>query len=243
VIPLVGFCSRSLTQWSAGLVLAGSNCETDNRLAETTALTYTTDALTSDVEVTGPITATIWGTLNRPEADLAAILTDVDPSGKSTQITGGWLNASHRAIDDGRSIHIGPEMIVPFHPFTKAAQKAVPAEPQRYDIEIFPTSQVFKAGHRMRLTIGTSDAHTLPPTFAAVNALGGVFTLLRDAAHPSSVLLPIVPASSGAASVKASTAVRTEPQHVLPVTGGETFVTAAALSLAIGIVTRRRMRR
>ncbi|HZN14179.1 MAG TPA: CocE/NonD family hydrolase [Acidimicrobiales bacterium] len=245
VIPLVGFCSRSITQWSAGLVLAGSNCETDNRLAEATALTYTTSDLKSDVEITGPITATIWGTLNRPEADLVAILTDVDASGKSTQVTGGWLNASQRALDPARSIRIGTETIVPFHPFTKAAQKAVPSgEAQRYDIEIFPTSQVFKAGHRIRLTIGTSDAHTLPTTIAAVNSLGGVFTLLRDAGHPSSVLLPIVPASAGATAVKATSDVRTGPQHVLPVTGRGTPLLPAALvallALVLGGSTRAR---
>jgi putative CocE/NonD family hydrolase len=244
VLPLLGFCSRSLTQWSAGLVLGGSDCETDDRVAEATALTYTTTPLAADVEVTGPITATIWGTLNRPEANLAAIVSDVAPDGRSTQVTGGWLNASHRAVDAARSIAIGDRTVIPFHPFTKAAQKAVPSgEPQRYDIEVFPTAQTFKAGHRIRLMISTGDAHALAPAPVALNTVGAVFTVLRDSAHPSTLLLPITTASAGAGSslaVKGATATANDGRQTLPATGRDGTVALAGVAAAIGLLAVRR---
>jgi uncharacterized protein len=243
VLPLVGICSRAITQWSAGLALVGTPCETDNRVAEATALTYTTPPLDHDVEITGPIDATIWGALSRPEAELSAVLSDVSPSGQSTQVTDGWLNASQRALDPARTTSIAGQPVIPFHPFTKAAQSAVPAgAAQRYDIEVFPTSQVFKAGHRIRLTIETSDAHDLPPLPAAVNSAGGIFRLLRDPAHPSSVFLPIVPAAS-ATSVQGKSFARADspPPAALPATGGTPPV-AALGPLAIGIALFLRQR-
>jgi putative CocE/NonD family hydrolase len=246
VLPLLGICSRSITQWSAGLALGGSRCETDNRIEELTALTYTTDALPADVNVTGPITATLWGTLNRPEANLGAIVTDVAPDGTSTQVTGGWLNASQRALDPARAIKVGVDTVIPFHPYTKQSQAAVPSGvPQRYDIEVFPTSQVFKAGHRIRLTVTTGDAHALPPAVVAPNLAGAVFTLLHDPAHPSSVLLPIVPASTAPGTAVAPTGFsRVDERPVLAATGRDATAAGwAALALTLVLFARRRRRR
>jgi hypothetical protein len=124
-----------------------------------------------------------------------AVVSDVDPSGQSAQISAGFLLASQRAIDAGKSTK-GPGGIIirPWHPFTRASQRPVPAgQPQRYMIEIYPTSNVFKKGHRIRLTVGTANTpSTATPLPAQLNETGGQITLLREPGHASNLLLPVV---------------------------------------------------
>jgi predicted acyl esterase len=193
LLPASSPCSRLTTQWTAGA--ASGPCETDNRTYEASSLTYSTKPLSQDMEVTGPITADLWAKLTSSEASLVAVVSDVDPSGQSAQISAGFLLASQRAIDAGKSTK-GPGGIIirPWHPFTRASQKPVPADQaQRYMIEIYPTSNVFKKGHRIRLTVGTANTpSTATPLPAQLGETGGQITLLREPGHASNLLLPVV---------------------------------------------------
>src|SRR5207248_9065267 len=56
-----GVCTRSSTQWTAGIVPPGQPCETDNRTQEATALTYTTAPLTSPPHLSGPLSLPLDG--------------------------------------------------------------------------------------------------------------------------------------------------------------------------------------
>ncbi|HEY1358526.1 MAG TPA: CocE/NonD family hydrolase [Thermoleophilaceae bacterium] len=194
LLPASSPCSRLTSQWTAGLV-TGTSCETDNRTFETTALTYTTKPLSRGVEVTGLITADLWAKLTSKDASLVAVLSDVAPSGESTQVTAGFLTASHRALDRKQSTRTKGGLIIrPWHPFTRAAQKNVtPGQANRYLIEIYPTSNVFRTGHRIRLTIGTANTPTtLTPTPEQLNETGGSIQLLREPGHRSNLMLPVI---------------------------------------------------
>ena len=108
-------------------------------------------------------------------------------------MTAGFLLASQRAVDPDKSTYAPDgQMIRPWHPFTRASQQPViPNEAYQYRIEIYPTSQVFKKGHRIRLTIGTEDAPaTSTPVPDLVNETGTI-TLLHGPSYPSDVLLPV----------------------------------------------------
>lgn len=194
LMPASSPCSRMTAQWTAGAGAAAAPCETDNRTYEAHSLTYTTAPLKKDTEVTGPVSARVWAELTKPDATLVAVLSDVDPSGKSTQVTAGFLLASQRALDAKKSTR-GPNGIVvrPYHPFTRASQQPVPQnDPQSYDIEIYPTSQVFAKDHRIRLTIATANTPTTAtPLPDMVNELGGQITLLHGGKYASSLLLPL----------------------------------------------------
>src|SRR3954469_7630852 len=196
LLPASSFCSRMSVQWTAGLAGSGTPCETDNSTYEATGLTYTTPPLDKDVELTGLVKATVYAELtSAKDATLVAVLSDVDPaSGKSTQVTAGFLLASQRAVDRKRST-FSPEgdLIRPWHPFTRESQQAVvPGEANEYQIEIYPTSQVFKKGHQLRLTINTADTPaTQVPLTDLVNETG-TMTLLHGPAYPSNVLLPVI---------------------------------------------------
>jgi len=195
LLPASSPCSRLTAQWTAG---ATSNpfCDTTNNTFEATSLTYTSAPVTSDTKITGLITADLWATLSTTDATLIPVLSEVEPSGKSNQITAGYLLASQRAVDPTLSTY-GPKgvMIRPWHPYTKESQKGVtPGQPTEYDIEIYPTSDVVKAGNRLRLTIATADTpSTLTPLPSLGQEIGGTLTVLHDAAHPSNVLLPFAP--------------------------------------------------
>ena len=69
-----------------------------------------------------------------------------------------------------------------------------PGEPAEYNVEIYPTSAIVKAGDRLRLTIGTANTFTtLTPLPNLGQELGGTITLLHDSQHASNVLLPFAP--------------------------------------------------
>lgn len=195
LLPASSPCSRMTAQWTAG---AGSNpfCDTNDETYEASALTFTSAPMTAPTKVAGLITANLWAKLSTTDATLIAVLSEVEPSGASSQITAGFLLASQRAVDPSLSTY-GPKhaLIRPWHPFTKESQQAVtPNEPAEYNVEIYPTSAIVKPGNRLRLTIGTANTpSTLTPLPSLGQELGGTLTVLNDPQHPSNVLLPFAP--------------------------------------------------
>jgi uncharacterized protein len=195
LLPASSPCSRMTAQWTAGAE-SNSFCDTNNETYEASSLTYTTAPMQASTKIAGLITANLWASLSSTDATLIAVLSEVEPSGASNQITAGYLLASQRAVDPAQSTY-GPKelMIRPWHPFTKESQQAVtPNEPTEYKVEIYPTSDIVKPGNRLRLTIGTANTFsTLTPLTSLGQELGGTITVLHDAEHPSNVQLPIVP--------------------------------------------------
>jgi uncharacterized protein len=192
MLPASSPCSRMTTQWTAGA--AAGPCETDNRTYEASSLTYTSAPLADDLQLNGPIMANVWAEMTAKDGLLVAVLSDVDSSGASNQVTAGYLLASQRAIDSDRSWYgPGHVMIRPFHPFTRASQEPVtPNDPALYRIEVYPTDAVFKKGDRLRLTIGTANTPgTSLPLPDLVNQLGGDIRILHGGQYDSNVLLPL----------------------------------------------------
>jgi N-acetylated-alpha-linked acidic dipeptidase len=150
-------------------------------------LVYTTAPLAADVEVTGPIALTLWIRSDARDTDFTGTLVDVFPDGTARALSDGILRARYR---DG-----------------KKTQKALtPGEPTEIAIDLGATSNLFRAGHRIRLEVSSSNF----PRFDRNPNTGGVFgedrdvrraaqAILHDAAHPSRLILPIVPRSTGTA--------------------------------------------
>ena len=158
LLPASSPCSRMTTQWTAGA--AAGPCETDNRTYEATVLTYTTEPLTRDTQLTGPIVANVWAELTSKDATLVGVAQRRRPDG-ALQPGHGRVpagRASARSTRRRSTFGPGGVMIRPFHPFTRTSQQPVtPNDPALYRIEIYPTDAIFKKGHRMRLTIGTAN--------------------------------------------------------------------------------------
>jgi predicted acyl esterase len=79
--------------------------------------------------------------------------------------------------------------VLPYHPYTLASAVAVPkGAVTRYEIEVFPTYSTIAAGHRIRVTVQTTDFLHLVPTPPQLAALvGGSYQVQRTAAAPSSI--------------------------------------------------------
>ena len=82
------------------------------------------------------------------------------------------------------------------------AKMLVPGRPAEFTIEMYPTSLVFRRGHRIRLDISSSNFPRFdvnPNTGEPLNRNRrwrvANNTIYHDAQHPSRIILPIIPAS------------------------------------------------
>ena len=144
--------------------------------------------------IAGPIDVTLYARANTRETQWVVSVEDVAPSGISTPLTEGALLGSARALDRSRSWTVDGKMIMPYHPYTKAASApVVPGRVTRYDIEVFPTYATIAPGHRIRVTVSTTDFPHLMPTPAELLKLaGGHYQVQRTADAPSSVTIPLI---------------------------------------------------
>jgi hypothetical protein len=111
-----------------------------------------------------------------------ARLVDVYPDGRAINLTDGIVRARYR---NGL-----------------AETPIEPGQPYRFDIDLWATSNLFKAGHRIRLQVTSSNfprwdrnPNTGHPfgTDSEADLRTADQTILHDTAHPSHVVLPIVP--------------------------------------------------
>jgi hypothetical protein len=194
-------CSSSYVQWSLGIGgLLPKGCYTNSATVERSqnALVYQTTTLADDLYLNGPIQADIWMSTTKTDAALSVRVDDVDALGVATPISTGLMSASHRAVDASRSRYVKGVMIQPWHPFTASAKLAVvPGQAMLVPVEVFPAAALIRKGHKLRIAISASNqAAGIWPTPQQANANGGVSTILNDTAHPSSVVLPVVPTSA-----------------------------------------------
>jgi len=193
-------CSSSIVQWSLGISgLLPKSCYSDSNTVEKSqkALIYQTPMLTSDMYINGPIQADIWMSASKTEAAIAVRIDDVDIWGNATPISTGLLSASYRAVDTSRSRYVKWLMVQPWHPFTAASKQAiVPGQPMLVPVEVFPAAALVRKGHKLRIAISSSNqAQGVWPTPQQQQANGNISTIYHDPRYPSSLVLPLVPAS------------------------------------------------
>jgi putative CocE/NonD family hydrolase len=162
----------------------------DLRPDEAAGLTYTTKPLAGAVELTGPIVVQVDAVATASDFDWQVRLTDVHPDGRSSWISDGQLRASLREIDPAQSRrNAAGDIIRPWYTF--ALHQPVPVgSPVRYLVELAPTSNVFRAGDRIRVDIQPVAEGYVD---SARTAGAGVLQVLRGGIHDSSILLPLIP--------------------------------------------------
>ena len=119
----------------------------------------------------------------------AARATGAQPS--FTNVSKGWLKASHREKDKARATTLRP-----FYTHTNP-QPLTPGEIYQLDIEVLPTG-LFREGHRIRLEItnaARADRRGFHPSLSAHGDRNGHHPASRGA-HPSCLLLPVVKTES-----------------------------------------------
>jgi uncharacterized protein len=191
-VPVQGLCTRSASQWTAGLA-AVPGCETDNRLNDQLGTSYETAPLEKSLHLMGPVNAKLFVSTTAKDGMLSVAVADVAPDGSVDRLTGGWQVLSHRALDRTRTLRRDGEVLQPFHPFTRAAQLTVePGQVMGVDVEVFPTGAVLEKGHRLRITVQAFDTPHLTATVPqTVDSAGGVITIHHSAEQPSRIVLPV----------------------------------------------------
>jgi uncharacterized protein len=144
-------------------------------------LVYSTPPLEQPVELTGPITVTLHAATSAPDTDFTAKLVDVHPDGKVINLNNGIVRARFRNS-------------------LEHAERVTPGQTYAYTIRVWPTSNLFKAGHRIRLEISSSNF----PHYDRNLNTGSEFgedaamlvadqTIYHDKERPSRVVLPVIP--------------------------------------------------
>ena len=101
-------------------------------------LVFSTPTLDHDVEVTGFINLELYAATSTVDTDFTALLVDVDQNGYARFLTDGIVRARYRDS-------------------TRTATEVVPGKVYKYNIDLWATGNVFKAGHRIRLYISSSN--------------------------------------------------------------------------------------
>jgi hypothetical protein len=143
-------------------------------------LCYTTAPLEADLELTGPIKAVLSAASSAPDTDFTVALIDLFPDGTANQIQDGIVRTSC-ARD-------------PYRP------EPVPAgEIRDYEIDLFATSYLVKAGHSIRVDVSSScfdryDRNTNTGELFGTARLVKIAeqAIHHSAAHPSRIVLPVV---------------------------------------------------
>jgi uncharacterized protein len=149
--------------------------------ARSDVLVYSSEPLRADTEITGPVTVDLWASSTAADTDFTAKLEVVEPDGEVINLNNGILRTA-------------------FRDSLTSPQPAVPGRAYEYQIAIWPTSYLFRAGEAIRLEISSSDypqfapnPNTGQPFGQSTDTQPATQTILHDAVHPSAVVLPIIP--------------------------------------------------
>jgi len=144
-------------------------------------LVYTTDAFTKDTEVTGPVSLDLYASTSAVDTDFTAKLVDVWPNGFAQNLTEGILRLRYRDSQE-------------------TPQPAKPGQIYHLAVDVWATSNVFLAGHRLRLEISSSNfprfdrnLNTGEEQATSTRMVKATNTIYHDAQHPSALILPVVP--------------------------------------------------
>jgi putative CocE/NonD family hydrolase len=145
-------------------------------------LVFTSSVLDHDLEVTGSVSATLFASSSALDTDFTVKLVDVFPDGRAINLCDGIIRARYRN---------GYER----------AELIEPDKVYEYTIQAGSTCNVFKAGHRVRVEIASSNF----PMYDRNPGHGGEIAaatyadlrpatqfVFHDARYPSHITLPVV---------------------------------------------------
>jgi putative CocE/NonD family hydrolase len=145
-------------------------------------LVYTSGALKKDVEATGPVRVVLYASTSAPDTDFTAKLVDVRPNGYAQNLAEGVVRARFR---DSLS----------------APKPITPGRIYQFEIDMWATSHLVSAGHRIRLEISSSNfprfdrnPNTGRDLFADAEMRPALQTVMHDRSFQSHLTLPVIPA-------------------------------------------------
>ena len=123
----------------------------------------------------------LWAVSSARDTDFIVKLMGVWPNGFTQELCHGIVRARYRESFDQ------PSLIEPDRAY-------------EYTIQVNPTSNLFKADHRIRVDISSSDFpnfdrnhNTGGNDYAEATLMTARQTILHDRTHPSRIILPVIP--------------------------------------------------
>lgn len=216
------------TRWTSFYIHENLTLSIDKPASSTTlsfdakedGLTFYSEPLSTDMEITGPSAFQGMISSSTNDADLFIVLQVFSPDNEeivfqgaidpNTPVGQGWLRASHRKLDT--------ELSQSWRPYHKHDEKQLlePGKPVQLDIEVWPTSIVIPAGFKIGLSIRGRDYENPnakserlsnfkndlkgcgpflhnDPRDRPMEVFGGTTTLHISAKNPGFILLPVIP--------------------------------------------------
>jgi uncharacterized protein len=144
-------------------------------------LIYSTPPLDKDVEVTGWVKLKLFAATSAVDTDFTALLADVDDTGYARFLTDGIVRARYRNS-------------------TAKAEPVTPGQVYEYTVDLWATGNLFRAGHRIRLYVSSSNfprfnrnLNTGEPILGATRMVPASQAIYHDTEHPSALILPVIP--------------------------------------------------
>jgi hypothetical protein len=144
-------------------------------------LVYTTPAFQKDTEVTGPVSLELYVSSSAVDTDFTGKLIDVWPNGNAENLLDGILRARYRNS-------------------MEKAELMNPGEVYKLTIDLWSTSNVFLAGHKLRVEVSSSNfprfdrnLNTGEDPESSTRMVKATNLIYHDRDHASAVVLPIVP--------------------------------------------------
>ncbi|PKW00002.1 hypothetical protein ATK30_0073 [Amycolatopsis echigonensis] len=170
---------------AGGRFVGGGVADQRKNQSRADVLVYTGAELAEDLEITGPITVRLHAATTAADADFVAVISDVRPDGYAQNLAEGIVRGQFRES------FVEPSPLEP----------GVPCE---FTIRLWNISHVFRAGHRLRLHVTSSDfprwdrnAGTGAPVGTDTALRAAEQTVFHDSRRPSRIVLPVVPRPAG----------------------------------------------
>jgi putative CocE/NonD family hydrolase len=143
-------------------------------------LVYSTPPLVEDIEVTGPITLTLYASSSAPDTDFTAKLVDVTECGFARNLTDGIIRARIRESQSEPKLMTSGKIY-------------------EFNIDMWSTSNQFKAGHRIRLEVSSSNfprfdrnLNTGHELFVDAELRPALQTVMHERGFASFLTLPVI---------------------------------------------------
>jgi putative CocE/NonD family hydrolase len=146
---------------------------------------FQTEPLESDVEVTGEIEARLWVSSSAVDTDFTVKLVDVYPASED------WPGGFDLKITEGI-------LRARFRDSLREEKLMTPGEVYPVTVKLYPTSNLFKKGHRIRVEVSSSNfprfdvnPNTGEPLNEHRRMVTAENTVWHDASRPSALILPV----------------------------------------------------
>ena len=166
---------------------------------EVASVSYLTPPMEDDTEIIGPLALYLHAAIDQDDTNWFVSVRDVAPGGSELELSKGFLKASHRAPDPKRS-----KPWEPYHPHT-GKEPVKPGEICEYAIALAPIANVFKVGHRLKLTVTSMDHAKMRTADATIgenhapwhicSSRTTLHQIFHDPDHPSHLVVPVIPKS------------------------------------------------